>query len=154
MSGCEAYSDELDAYVDGELDARGSEVLEAHLPGCSACAVALERRENLDQALASLPHLEPSPQFEARFWARLAWAEERSQARRRWLGLPRLAWLAGGATLAAGLALLISLRDPALSAQDWAIVADAEGFELVLDADPELLATLDVLEIWGGTEEI
>ncbi len=152
MNGCEAYSHELDAYMDGELDPRASEVFEAHLPDCTACALALEKLRSLDGAIASLPRREPSPQFEARFWARVARAEERT--RRRWFGLPRLAWVAGGATLAAGLLLLMSLRDPALSAQDWAIVADAEGFELVFEADPELLAALDVLEAWGGSEEI
>ncbi len=98
--------------------------------------------------------MEPSPQFEARFWARLAQLEDRPSWRERWLRVPRMAWVAGGAALAVGAALLLSLRHPALSELDWAIVADAEGFDLVLEADPELLATLDVLEAWGGSEEI
>jgi anti-sigma factor RsiW len=154
MNGCEAYNHELDAYLDGELDPRTSEVLQAHLPGCGACSAALGRRECLEHGLRSLPPVEPSPQFEARFWARLARAEERPSWRERWFRVPRLAWVAGGAALVLGLALLVSLRDPALSAQDWAIVADAEGFDLVLEADPELLAALDVLEAWRGSEEI
>ncbi len=154
MKGCEAYNHELDAYIDGELDPRTREPFQAHLPGCSPCTVALERRESLDHALRSLPVVEPSPQFEARFWARLARLEDRPSWRERWLRVPRTAWVAGGAALAVGAALLLSLRHPALSEQDWAIVADAEGFDLVLEADPELLATLDVLEAWGGSEEI
>ncbi len=154
MNGCEARNRELDAYIDGELDPDPSEAFEAHLPGCSACTVALERRESLDHALRSLPAVEPSSQFEARFWARVARAEERTFWRERWLRAPRLAWVVAGAAFVLGLALLTSLREPRLSEQDWAIVADAEGFDLVFEADPELLAALDVLEAWRGSEEI
>jgi len=154
MSGCNRFGPELDAYLDGELDAETREGFEAHLPACASCNLALEKRASLDHALASLPRVEPSPQFEARFWARMARAEEPAGWRARWFALPRLGWVAAGVALVAGLALLLSLRDPALSAQDWAIVADAEGFELLLEADPELLAALDVLEAWSGSEEI
>ena len=154
MNGCEAYNHELDAYLDGELDPSTSEVLQAHLPGCGACSAALGRRECLEHGLRSLPPVEPSPQFEARFWARVARAEEGTSWRERWLRVPRLAWIVGGVAFVLGLALLTSLREPALSKQDWAIVADAEGFDLVFEADPELLAALDVLETWRGSEEI
>ena len=154
MSGCERFGPELDSYFDGELEPRAHESFALHLGSCAECSRALETRSQLDRGIASLPPVEPSPQFEAHFWARVARAEDASGRPAAWLRLPRLAWVAGGATLAAVLAVLLTLRAPSLSEQDWVLVADAEGFELVLEADPELLATLDVLETWDGSEEI
>ena len=52
----------------------------------------------------------------------------------------------------AGTALFLAYpgSKPPLEA-DWAIVAEAEDFELALDTDPQLLEVLDVLEAWDGS---
>jgi hypothetical protein len=50
--------------------------------------------------------------------------------------------------------LFLLLGNPALPHADWELLADAEGFELVLSEDPALLAALDVLEAWDGTEAL
>jgi hypothetical protein len=121
---------------------------------------AAEREElrRLDDALRRLPRIEPSPQFEARFRARLARAEAETAAGLR-ARLARLLrpgarpWL--GAAGVAATAVLVWLWLPAgtdLSEKDWALLADAEGFDLVLEVDPELLATLEVLEAWEAEE--
>jgi hypothetical protein len=107
----------------------------------------------LDEALERLPRIEPHPQFEARFRARLARAEEagsqRGWGRLRW---PRqLEWAIPAAGLAA-VALALTLASPSAPEEEWSLVADREGFELVMAADPELLDVLDALETWDGME--
>ncbi len=100
----------------------------------------------LDRALSELPQVEPSPTFEARFRARLARAEEAEPGRSlwRWIAPPGLEWLVPALGLVA-VAVVLSGGDPALPDRDWGLVADGEGFELVLAAEPELLAALDEL---------
>ena len=115
----------------------------------------------VDALIRGLPRVEPSPRFKARFWARLARAEERAE--RAWSGrrlLTRLrpaGWLlAAGATAALALLLMrpgASVLEPQ-PRPDWDIVADSERFDLLTEADPELLATLDVLEAWDGAQGI
>ncbi len=149
MSGCERYGTEVGSYLDGELEPRLRSGFEAHLSDCGACRQALRAQRRLAEALRGLPRLEPGPQFEPRFWARLAREEDHSPGWRarlaRWSPGSPLKWALGAAALAT-LALLLSLRDPGLPAEDWAIVSDAEQFELLESTDLELLAALDVLE--------
>ncbi len=112
-----------------------------------------ETSRALDEALERLPRIEPHPQFEARFRARLARAEEagsqRGWGRLRW---PRqLEWAIPAAGLAA-VALALTLASPSAPEEEWSLVADREGFELVMEADPELLFVLDELETWDERE--
>jgi anti-sigma factor RsiW len=152
MSGPNRRS-ELDAYLDGELNAEERSAFERDLERSETLRRELEVRRGLDAALRALPRVEASPQFEARFWARLARAEEPTG----WQALvPRLAsWGAVLAGPAVGAAILVALLgNPSLPQTDWEILADAEGFELVLSEDPELLAALDVLEAWDAPEAL
>lgn len=105
----------------------------------------------LDRALRGLPRIEPSPGFEARFRARLARAEEEASVS-RWRGVwararasGQLEWLAPAAAMVA-LAVLASRGDSSLPAADAVLLGDADGFELVLAADPELFEVLDALD--------
>ena len=112
-----------------------------------------EASRALDEALEHLPRIVPHPQFEAHFRARLARAEEagsqRGWGRLRW---PRqLEWAIPAAGLAA-VALALTLVSPSAPEAEWSLVADREGFELVMAADPELLDVLDALETWDGME--
>ena len=156
MIGCDDYGVQVEAYLDAELTAEQVRAFETHLPDCAGCRTSLDAQRLLVERLQALPALEPSPQFEVRFWTRLAREEERTASAGSRLG--RLLRPLGGWSLAAaalaGLALLLSQGDPALPAEDWAIVADAEQLELLEAGDLELLADLDVLEIWDGVEEI
>jgi hypothetical protein len=112
-----------------------------------------ESWRKVDELVARLPRVEPSPQFEAGFWARLARAEEGAERRTLLRYLHPARWLVG-AGAAAALALLLTLGDPALPEQDWTIVADAESFDLLREGDLELLSALDVLEAWNGSQDI
>jgi anti-sigma factor RsiW len=160
--GCELFGGELSAYRDDELAPAARGALESHLPGCASCRSALDRLAWLDARLGELPAAAPSPDFEARFRARLARASEPAGWRARLEHVTaalRPAWsLPALAAAVAAVAALLYLRDPRTGRgpeidPDWAIAADVEGFELVLAEDPELLAALDLLEGWDGLEE-
>jgi len=153
MNGCELFGPEIGAYLDGELAGAERSALEAHLPDCPSCQVALAAQRRLDAALTELPQLDPSPQFEARFWARLARNGSTAGAagwRSRWR------WLQGGVAAAAvaALALLLWSGSPEVPGEDWEIVSDPERFELLASEDLDLLAELEWLETWDGSEEI
>jgi anti-sigma factor RsiW len=148
MTGCNRFGAELEAYLDGELSAPLRDALDTHLPGCADCRSALDAQRWLAGQIRALLPQEPSPQFEARFWARIAREDDAPGFRRRlerWLPQVRADWALGAAALAV-LALLLSQGEPALPPDDWAIVADAEQFALLESGDLELLAALDLLE--------
>ena len=155
MSGCRRWSREIGAYLDGELPAAARIPFEGHLPDCGDCREALEAQRELDLALRALPRIEPSPQFEAHFRARLA-RSQRETSRRGSLRSWRLlvGQVAFAAVTVTAIAWLVTRGDPALPESDWQIVAEAERFELLLDEDHELLWSLEVLEAWDGSEEI
>ncbi len=149
----------LVAYLDGELDTPTRETVSAHLADCESCRAEVSRQSQLDGALAALPRLEPSPGFEARFWARLA--RERDEA--TVLGARVLAWLSplrmglglgGAAAAAVALALAFRLGGPAPLEPDpdWEIVVDSESYELFSE-NVELLEILEILEDWDAPGE-
>ncbi len=153
MSGCRRWGDEIGAVLDGELPAEALALFEGHLPECDACSRALELQRGADLQLAGLGRVEPSPQFEARFWARLARdgaSQPTGRARRFGLRFPGFA-LAGAGLVA--LLWVLTPGDAALPERDWQIVAETD-FELLLDADHEILLELEELEAWDGSEEI
>lgn len=143
----------LDPYLDGELAPEERNAFERELERSPRLRKALDERRALDRDIRSLPALEPSPQFEARLWARLARAENRTR------GGPILAWIRGyGAVLAgpvlAALALFVLLGNPSLPQADWELLADAEGFEIALSDDAELVSALDILVAWDEAESL
>jgi anti-sigma factor RsiW len=154
MNGCESFGPELGAYLDGELPGAERSALEAHLPDCAPCQGALAEQRQLLLALAELPKLEPGPQFEAGFWARLARDDQSAAGAAGWRS--RWRWLQGGLAAAAvvALALLLSNGSAELPEEDWEIVSDPERFELLASEDLEILRELELLETWDGSEEI
>ncbi len=151
MSGCSQFGPDLSAFLDRELDAGARSAFEAHLVGCDPCRGALEAGQQLEASLHALPPIEPGPQFEAQFWARLAREGEARGLRARIQGWRPLGWLGAGAAVA-GLALLLSTGHPAPSAQDWTLIT-GDDFDLMLEADPEFLASIDLLETWDVSGE-
>ncbi len=153
--------EDLGAYLDGELSSADQEATDLHLRGCESCRAELERQRALAHALAGLPSIGPSPQFEARFWARLAReADAAPSARARlasWISPRRLAFSLGGVAMAAAALVLLvrtdSVSGPGLPPDaDWEVVADAESYELFTE-DLELLELLEILEAWDGVDE-
>ena len=151
--------EDLGAYLDRELERAEHDAVDAHLRECEACRAALERQRGLALALAGLPRIEPSPQFEARFWARLSRQRDAaaSAGLAGWLSPRRLALsLGGAAAAAAALVLAMQLGSgpgpvPELDA-DWEVVADADSYELFTE-DLELLEVLEILEAWDAVDE-
>jgi anti-sigma factor RsiW len=135
----------LDAYLDGELGEAERAAFERELARSPELRRALDARRDLDEALRTLPRAEPSPSFEARFRARLARALE-TEERRGWT-VRTWGWLVAGPAVAVA-ALLLLLRSPSLPEPDWDLVAGAD-FDLVMEEDPDLLRTLDLLEVWS-----
>jgi len=99
---CNRIQPDLDALLDGELDAAASRALEQHAASCRDCSTALDRARALKTALRALPMPEPRAEL---FAAALSRAKEAASAtlpsaRRRHV-------LAGlGGVLAAGIAAL------------------------------------------------
>ena len=157
MTPCSNHREDLVAYLDHELEPALRAALESHLATCEGCSQELQRQRQLSEVLTSLPQLESSPEFTARFWARLA-SEGESRSRllaglREWLTGSRVALGFGGAAaVAAAVALLV--RTPADPDPDWSIVVDAENYELFQEGDLELLDLLEILEVWDGSEDI
>lgn len=157
MTTCRGYRENMTAFLDEELATSDRRAFESHLAGCPECSEELSRQRQLSGALASLPQVEASPQFEARFWARLAReTEDRVQGRarlREWLTPTRLAVGLGGAAAVAVFALLLG-RAPADPDPDWLMVADTDSYEILQEGELELLDVLEILEAWDGNEDI
>lgn len=109
MNGCDDIRDWLSAYLDGELNARRREAIEAHLAGCDACRRELASLRQVSACLQAWTAPEPAPDLSARFAERLAARTKRPDA--RWLAVP---WLraAAAAGLAAGLLLAVFILRP------------------------------------------
>ncbi|HTP29879.1 MAG TPA: zf-HC2 domain-containing protein [Anaeromyxobacteraceae bacterium] len=104
----------LTAYLDGALEFAEQTAIESHLAECPACR---DERDRLAGAIALLSRLpaaaEPSPNFEQRFYARLAAQKAEVEGRAGLFG--RISWrvLAVGAlcvVAAAGLSLSLLRR--------------------------------------------
>ncbi len=157
MTACRGYRENMSAFLDEELASSDRRALESHLAGCLECSDALARQLRLSGALAALPQVAASPQFEARFWARLARErEDRGQGRarrREWFTSTRLAVALGGAAAVAVSALLLG-RAPSDPDPDWLMVADTDSYEILQEGELELLDVLEILEAWDGNEDI
>jgi anti-sigma factor RsiW len=174
MTACEREREAIGALVDGELAPDERAALEAHLAGCAGCRQEFEELSRLAAAFASLPAVEPAPDFEARFWARIAReadAPEGFAARLRRLLSPGRA-IALGAVAAAALLLFLNLprgpesRPSAAVAEtepapavarataaapidtDVRILSSDRDFELLQDPEMDAISELDVLEDW------
>lgn len=60
---CDQFQDQLDPYLDGELDAALSRDMDAHSVECGTCAALRTRKEALRKTLRSLPVSPPDDGF-------------------------------------------------------------------------------------------
>jgi anti-sigma factor RsiW len=149
---CADRREALLAYLEQELGSTERADLEAHLAGCEACRLALEAERRLSGALASLPAVEPSRDFEARFWARIAREKDAPVGWRRRLFTWRLALALGGAA-AAVVAVVLAVRAPSEPDVDLQIVANSdEDYEILEDPDLDVIEVSDVLEQLDGDQ--
>jgi anti-sigma factor RsiW len=99
---------DLTAYLNGALDPERRAEVERHLEGCAPCRTERERLAWASSAIDALPAPPPpSPQFEARFYARLAAIEQ--PAPRGWLASIRWRYLAPLGAAAAFTAVFVVL---------------------------------------------
>ena len=70
---CDALSDLIDLYIDGELPAETARKVDRHLLKCPSCAYEVRTLEQTRSMLcAAMPRSEPSPAFRERAAAHLA----------------------------------------------------------------------------------
>ena len=84
---CESIREDLSAYHDGELSDRAAAVVEQHLSGCQGCREELGRIAKVWDLLGTLPVVQPSKDFKARFWEKVRREEER-QGLWDWISFP------------------------------------------------------------------
>jgi len=160
MRGCRNWGKEISAYLDGEMESIGRAGFESHLGECDACREALASQRRLAAALKTLPQVEPSAQFETDFWARISRVEQTASDRLTWAKRlratirlripPAPLWVRWGA-VAAGLvvaALIVRQAETPAPHPNWPVVAGTDDFEVAINADPQLLEVLDLLEAW------
>ena len=126
---CSDRDEELNAFLDGELSVEKAAALTLHLAACPDCASKLADLARLREALArALPKQEPSADLRARVEALL---KADAPAKRFKDALPfrprsrgqRLAWIGGGAAIAA--ALVLAFLHPHDESRELMAVRDA-----------------------------
>ena len=79
---CDAFTEELVAYLDGEQPADERGRIDAHVGTCLTCRRELDRLKRLRILVGGLRPIEPSAEFDAGMWRRLEATP--SRAPRRW----------------------------------------------------------------------
>lgn len=74
---CEKIKEKLSAFIDNELDREKTSKIEQHLAECSDCNQELKILAKTWGALEVWEKIEPSDNFEARFWQRVREREPR-----------------------------------------------------------------------------
>jgi anti-sigma factor RsiW len=152
---CTRIQTDLDALLDGELDAAAARALERHAAGCADCERALERARTVRAALRALPVPEPRADF---FEAALRRARDSTLAAPRYNRRTHV--LAGiGGALAAGIAALAVLafwQPASRGAADLAVVSlnvnESRTVNLVFAAENALDDVSLTVELPPGVE--
>ena len=142
----------LSAFLDGELDEVERSRLQRHLAECSACHQRMESLAQIDAMVKGLPQIEPSAQFDQRFWSKVDALPTPRQKQMGWRQLFS-GWrpVAAGA-LASGLIaalLFYSGMNRHLSPEEIFLAENAELLE-----EYELIDKLDILEHWDAIDLI
>jgi anti-sigma factor RsiW len=117
---CDAWTEKLDAYLDGELASPDAKAFSDHLRGCSGCAAeSLSRVQQKRAVQAAGARYTPDPAFRARIQQKIA---ARPPARRFRLWLPALA--TAMVMVIAGAALLTLNRSRSSQQQVLSELAD------------------------------
>lgn len=117
MKRC-SYSDKIEAYHDGELDAPGRLEVERHLAECAACAEELSELRGLSEAFAAVPDVHLSQMGRHRLRGRIDQVMTG--------GLMRTAWMLSGlaaSVLVVGSLWLARAEQSPQAAPPWVEVA-------------------------------
>ncbi len=107
--------EDLVAYRHGELSVRKRTKIASHLRTCAACTQDSTQLGRVEEALAGLERVSPSPDFAATFWKRLEQEGRRApeildERASRWWHIGEFEWLTNwqiGSAVAAAVGLLI-----------------------------------------------
>jgi anti-sigma factor RsiW len=78
------WNDRLQDWLDGDVEAGESELIEAHLAQCPICQAQLAELEQLDTALrAAAPRMSPDAGFDQRLYEQIGAIDETQRARAR-----------------------------------------------------------------------
>jgi anti-sigma factor RsiW len=124
---CETIDQDLDPYVDRELDSDAAEIVREHLAGCTACRARVAERQALGRLVRSAPYYTAPDRLRARVSARIAQSHSRATYR-------VLSWAAAAALVVAvggGFALVRT----ATVRQDAIVHAVVDGHVRSLMAD-------------------
>jgi anti-sigma factor RsiW len=135
---CEAWSEKLDACVDGELPQDETRALNEHLRGCAACAAEVLRLTQLKLAVRNAgQRFTPDPAFRARIQAAIQKPSRGpTLSRWNWRWLPVLATVAALAIVAA---VVLSLRRDSRS--------DAQMISELVDQHVATLASANPVDV-------
>ncbi len=143
MSNPCRYTEQLGAYLDGELSRARCDDLKAHLSGCPECRRMLETLRRNDDLIREMPALELSADFDRAFWRKVDALEKdgrRPSMIRNLFGGWRPVWIGAMAGLAAAVVITLNSADP-LTPEEVFI---AEHMELLDELD--LIGQLEMLE--------
>jgi anti-sigma factor RsiW len=101
IAPCDAFAEELVAYLDGEQPEAERARIEAHIGTCLSCRREIERLRRLHVLLGELRPIEPSAGFEEALWRHLDPPAPRATRQRR-----AIVWAAPALAAAAVLALV------------------------------------------------
>lgn len=142
-------SDQLNAYLDGQMAPNDARRIEAHVSSCSQCSVALGRLSAAAERLRDLPPVEPTPDEHREL--RQAILGSRSAVRAGWFS--SMQWgLAGGLALV----LVASIGFLFLGRQgpDSATEADLSAADRSRGGPPELSTPGEVEELVAALPEV
>ena len=145
----------LSAFVDNELSDHKAREVRQHLEACPECQHKYQEICKINALLGSMSEIEPSSEFDRKFWQKIADQEARQEQKYgQWFRFIRLrpVFTAG---LAASLSLVLVLgifqyhSHKSISQEE---IFMAENIELLRDF--ELIHHLDLLEYWETTDEM
>jgi anti-sigma factor RsiW len=146
---CEEVSNELMAFVGGQMSANARRGIEEHLAGCTACRTRAEEFRKVWAALDGVPAIEPSFGFDARLRQRIAAEPQRSRLF-SFVPQPRLAL--SMALLAAMTVLVVKLPLGNPVAQPVTPVVQQEDFNAIKNLG--VLENYDVVTKFGALSEL
>jgi predicted anti-sigma-YlaC factor YlaD len=139
---CEKVSENLSAYLSGELDEPESHWLRQHLDGCQVCTAKVSELRLFDRMFDVWEEVEPSARFRAAFFAKIRSEERRRQQapaslRARW----RQAFAWQGVALLASLCLVVFT-----SLYYFTLFPTGSGTPPATEAEVQIAANLPVLK--------
>ena len=85
--GCDVVRKDISAYVDGELTEKEKLAVDTHLQKCPDCKRVFNQFAAQSQVLREVAEIEPSPDFDVRFWTKVTKQNERTPLAAEWPSL-------------------------------------------------------------------